>query len=194
MHLSQVWYSLFWATLIPYMRALASITIVDSSLLIVYGVQLLCMGCALLYSQNYGTNVQLNVDTCVYWWTLHSLYPLPSSILLLIASARGLLILQYNLAMHCMYVSHTLECNYNCGDHWWSLPLRARLYYNLTTVHVQTCVIKPCAYGVHVLGMERRKELARLRKWRQRERDGWETHLSEGQSTMIIDALPSQLV
>jgi len=26
-----------------------------------------------------------------------------------------------------------------------------------------------------VLSMERRKELARLRKWRQRERDGWDT-------------------
>ena len=30
-------------------------------------------------------------------------------------SARYL-ILQYNLAMGYMYVSHALECNYNCGE------------------------------------------------------------------------------
>ena len=26
------------------------------------------------------------------------------------------LILQYNLATHCMYVSHAMECNYSCGN------------------------------------------------------------------------------
>ena len=26
------------------------------------------------------------------------------------------LILQYSLTVHCMYVSHALECNYSCGD------------------------------------------------------------------------------
>ena len=30
---------------------------------------------------NYGANVDLNVDVCVYWWTLHYLYSLPKSIL-----------------------------------------------------------------------------------------------------------------
>ena len=65
-------------------------------------------------------------------------------------------------------------------------------------------------YGVHVLGMEHRKELARLRKRRQREREMAEKHavsrpgciskhqelvrqVSEGQSTMIIDALHKAL-
>ena len=72
------------------------------------------------------------------------------------------------------------------------------------TVHVRAHVIKPRAYGVHVPGTEHRKELARLRKRRQsqREREMTEKHavsrpgciskhqelvrqVSEGQSTMI---------
>ena len=39
--------------------------------------------------------------------------------------------------------------------------------------HVRARVIKPRAYGVNVLGMERRKELDRVRKRRQRERERW---------------------
>ena len=38
------------------------------------------------------------------------------------------LILQYSLAVHCVYVSHALECNYNWVfplHRWWSLVLRA---------------------------------------------------------------------
>ena len=77
----------------------------------------------------------------------------------------------------------------------------------LYTVHVRARVIKPRAYGVHVLGMERRKELARLRKQRQRmaekhavSRPGYISkhqelvrQVKEGQSTMIIDALHKAL-
>ena len=40
----------------------------------------------------------------------------------------------------------------------------------LYTVYVRARVIKPRVYGVHVLGMECRKELARLRKQRQRQK------------------------
>ena len=60
--------------------------------------------------------------------------------------------------------------------HWWSICYQAMCIRCTWWSLVQrACVIKPCVYSVHVLGMKYRKELARLRKQRQRERDGQET-------------------
>ena len=142
---------------------------------------------------------------------LHWQGPLHSNDISIVAKRLSVrhLILQYNLTMHCLQVCMSVML--------WNaiitvgIPVTSLMIANATCTYYYTLYMYVHMLSSHarMVSMEHRKELARLRKWRQRERDCQETHcerpeciskyhelvrqVSEGQSTMIIDALPKAL-
>ena len=123
---------------------------------------------------------------------LHWPGPLHSNDISIVAERLSMrhLILQYNLAMHCLYVCMSVML--------WNaiiivgIPITSLMIANPTCMYYYTLYMYVHVLSSHArtVSMEHRKELARLRKRRQREREMAEKHTVRGQnaSTNIMSS------